>query len=593
MDLDVKLDNFISDTKSHAFLIFGPWGVGKTFAMDLWLKTKQAEEYAREFKVIKLSLFGISNVNELNALALKNECFKNKFIRWFKNLKLGVGFKAPLFTIDFPLQGIVQSLLSEKHQGKQKYLFILDDIERKDNALSIEKILGFVDSLPIENTKVILIANLEKLNGLDEFKGFKEKVIQDEFSFERPTRDAITSIIGKKYATYFINHNHFTNNLRTLIKLKMILSCLENDNEVNHCLIDCIYYCLLSICENKFDREELRTNYITIQKSDVLRILSGIRNDGNDSNDIEKNASKFVDKFSSNVDFLYENIKQLGLLDEIKENDLKKFIQTIYRIIHEERYEELKGVQIPLRDVPLKKCDEKGDSIFYSKNPNKEYLRVMEKFEKFFESKEYNLLDIFRNFIYVIVYYDRDVFKNLDGRKKEREIIKKCPKLISLYIFNNYNFDNENINLKWYADVKPKWLIDIEKRIFKKCSERFYTYFKLKARKDKIDLIELDSRIDSLKSIFAGEIFDCSLLKLDEIMTNAIKYIDALARGEMLKDTWSYCHSLIEWISRNNSDDKFVKTKKLLNELASKKTLSGYRLSILVTQYGLMQEIHE
>ena len=75
MTLEEKLNDFMQDDDAHAFLLNGPWGVGKTFAINEWCKTIDKKKQ----KVIFLSLFGISDVNELNALALNSESFKNKF----------------------------------------------------------------------------------------------------------------------------------------------------------------------------------------------------------------------------------------------------------------------------------------------------------------------------------------------------------------------------------------------------------------------------------------------------------------------------------------------------------------------------------
>lgn len=408
MNLDEKLSAFLSNTNAHAFLVKGIWGVGKTFAVDSWLKK------VNEYKIVKLSLFGVSNINELNALALKSENLRNKFKSWLKNNAKDFSVEFRGISLEIPLIGMVSTLLKEKHEGNKKILFVLDDIERKDNALTIEQVFGFVDSLPLSNTKVILITNTEKLSDLEEFKGFKEKVIQDEYNFKTPTNEAIVSIIGEKYSKYFVNNALSINNLRTLIRIKNILSFFKSDVDSN--IINCIYYCCLNIYENRLNREELIINYRK-HELDFLSIFSNLQNQMNEKESIEKKIQIYLLKIKKECDFVYENIRLLNLLSEIKENDLKSFVTNAYQMILDENYEDLAKLQVPKRNLPLKECPEYGKDVFYSARPNFEYLQIMKKFECYFKSDEYDLLDLFRKF-YTCVMNCKDIVTIISRGKK-------------------------------------------------------------------------------------------------------------------------------------------------------------------------------
>ena len=580
MELNEKLNAFLKDKNSHAFLVKGAWGVGKTFAVDLFLKE------VSEYKVIKLSLFGISSVNDLNALALKSESLKNRFVSWLKNIGQDVNVGVGSVSIGIPLIGMVSALLNEKHDDNKKYLFVLDDIERKDNELTIEQVFGFVDSLPHLCTKVILITNTEKLSDLEEFKGFKEKVIQNEYDFKTPTNEAITSIIGKEYANHFVNNKLPINNLRTLIKIKYILSFFESKVDSN--LIDCIYYCCLNIYENRLNKAELTENYKKYEL-DFLSILSHFQSKKNEQEDIEKKVKEYVESIHNDYDFVYENIKLLNLLNEIKENALKSFITNVYKMIYDEKYNDLVNLQIPKRNIPLKKYNEYGNNVFYSIKPNSEYLQIMKKFYDYFKSEEYDLLDLFKKFYFSVINCKDIVSNNSKGKILESKIIKECPTYIAKYIYNNSTFENDDINSPLFGGQIPEWILNIEKNIIKEYSCIFNKNYLKNSKNNKIDWLEINQKMHLLEKIFyEGKVLAASLFKTDDIMVNAVKHmIRKIINKTLNEKEWDYCHSLVRWISENRGKFKLDNSIKLIKEKMSVNNLSGHRLSLLVSQYAL------
>ena len=581
MNLNEKLDAFLNDNNSHAFLLHGPWGVGKTYAIDCWLNSKPKDGY----KIIKLSLFGISDINDLNSMALRAEGLKNKFKSYINGLSQDFSCGIGPVSIGLPLIGMVSSLLKEKHKDKNKYLFIIDDIERKDNDLSIEKILGFVDSLPFDNTKVILIANLDKLNDIKEFKGFKEKVIQTEYNLYQPTHNVINSIIGDQYSSIFIDNNYRIQNLRTLIQMKMILSNFEEEADFN--LVKCIYYCLLNICENRFGIEDLKNNYKN-NETDFFKYFLSMRNDDTYLKNVNKKVESYVSQFNSDVEYLYENIRLLNLLDMIRENDLKQFVFDVYNILISEDYERLNHINVPRRSTLLKEYEESTKSIFYSKNPNEKYFLIMKDFKQFFYSEEYDLLDLFIKFYSIVINCKDIISKSSNGKKMEKTIIKECPKLISSYIFNNLNMEADDVNLIFTMGKIPEWIISIENNIVLDYAEKFNNFYISKSQSEKINYNEINKRLDLIKCIFSStNLFDEKLFDIDSIMLNAIKYMLGILKEELNDDDWSYCDSLIKWMKDNKSRFDLDRSIQFLNTHASKNNLSGYRLLVLVNRYEL------
>lgn len=580
MNIEEKLNTFLKEDESHAFLLFGPWGVGKTFAINKWLQS------VKGYKVVELSLFGISNVNELNALALKEESIAKRFASWLKSVNQDANVGVGPVSVGLPLIGAVSAIVSllakpDEHSGKKKFLFVIDDIERKGNDLPIEKVLGFVDSLPKGNTKVVLVSNLEKLDGLKRFKGFKEKVIQDEFALRRPLDEAVKEIIGEKYSSNLIENAYPISNLRTLIRLKKILSIF--DSKIDPSLIDCIYYCLLNICENRLGKNDLAFNY----RKDLLRLERlrhlGLNEQKIDKKEIDEKVAFYIEAINNESDFLYENIKLLNLLKEIKEKELRAFVSKVYRLVSEERYNDLKSLSIPRRVVPLKQYREGGsNSVFYAKKPDDKYLAVMKDFEAFFQSNEYDKLDLFEKFCSTVVYCQDMVSKNSKGKTLERRIAKECPRIVSSYIFNDYNYDDDGADSLLFPFFKvPEWVRDLEKEMVRDYAKRFNEHFINEAKNKKINIEEMGRLLYLPERLFKDIIFEPLLFDVDGIMVHAIKHIDEIIDKDLDEESWHYCHSVIGWMAEKKGKFSFERSIELIKKKASRKNNSGFKFSIL------------
>ena len=581
MNINEKLDRFLKTKESHACLVYGPWGVGKTYAVEMWLSSLKNNEDFKEYKVIRLPLFGVSTINDLNAMALKEEGLKNKFIGWLKGLNQDINVGVGPVSVGIPLIGMVSTLLKEEHGKKKKLLFVIDDIERKDNALKIGEVLGFVDSLPADNTKVILIANLEELRDRSRFDGFKEKVVQEECKLDSPQKEAIVSIIGEQYADRFITNEYPIKNLRTLIKIKRILSHITRDVDDN--LLDCIYYCCLNICEKRLGKADLKEIY------NIARIGESVGNGKADKEKIEEETTQFVDGIKTEPDFIYENVKRLNLLNGIRENSLKDFISDVYSILSQEDYEKFESLTIPRRNIPLKTYEEYGNSVFYSKNPNVEYKAVMENFGRFFESDEYDLLKLLNNFYLTVSFCKDFVSVRSEGKIIEKQIIKKCPKLVASYLFNNATV--EELKDYFFIPSSQSWVFDNERDIAKAYAKIFNEHYVKEAKCNRLDMKEFQKRLNVIDGLFPETRgFNASALKIDEIMVNVIQRMEIILREDLVGDEWHNCHVTIQWIADKRGKYGFEKTIKLINSKALKKTLSGKRFSFLVKQYDLKEK---
>ena len=575
-----KLDSFLMNQDAHAFLLYGPWGVGETFCVNKWLaKVKQDKEY----KVISLSLFGISSLNELNALALTSESIKNKVFKTIKGLNHNLSFGVSPVTISLPLVGIVSSFLKEKHNLKQKYIFVIDDIERKDNKLTIEEILGFVDSLPKKNTKVILVTNLNKLNETEEFKGFKEKTIQDEYCLNFPSKEAVKEIIGLKYADKLITNKYPIKNLRTLFKLKKILN--ETNKNIDNNLLNCIYYCCVNIFENQLGKEDFVLEY-----SEQLRYSNKIFSNNKSQEEIEINIKNEVESrlkvLSRPFDILVENIKIRNLLSDIKEDKINEFVKNVYSLIINENYRELFELEIVKRSLPLKVYNENGDSVFFSGTPDNEYERIMSNFISYFNSNQYDHLDLFKKFCLTVNNCQDLICENSKGKEYEAQLKRNLPLIMAQYFVDNTNLDYVELNPPSLRINTPSWILNIEKNILEKFYDLFNKTILKQSKTTLINLEEIDEKFSIIQIIFTGiDQFDYTQIQFDDFVKNTIENVSKYLDGTITENQWSQCLSIFKWLYTNQEKYSLPKTKELINELKNEKGVRGYRFSFL-SQYG-------
>ena len=161
-----------TDFYNYAVMIDGAWGSGKTyFVKHVLLKKIESNEK----RVLYVSLYGISNIQELGKKLYLDFLFKDKSKLVTEHSELvenvigtmidiGAPFMGKLGDIDIKekkIKNIVQNTV--KHICPMKNcVLIFDDLERCD--CSIQDILGYINGFVEQaEMKVIIIANQEEL----------------------------------------------------------------------------------------------------------------------------------------------------------------------------------------------------------------------------------------------------------------------------------------------------------------------------------------------------------------------------------------------------------------------------------------------
>ena len=166
-DINKILKDFLEQNDSYtSVLIDGKWGSGKTTQIRKCLSEIDNND------IVYVSLFGVKNVNELSS------CFNSigKIVKVIGNVA-SIG----LSVIPVVGSGITSALSNvlDQHSGVKKIkkdkIFVFDDLERVDESMSLTSLLGFFNTLMLNNCRVLC------LSALDEIKDDKRRTDFDRF----------------------------------------------------------------------------------------------------------------------------------------------------------------------------------------------------------------------------------------------------------------------------------------------------------------------------------------------------------------------------------------------------------------------------
>lgn len=190
---DMQIDKIITEyvlakETDYAIMIDGEWGAGKSWYWENVLTgqiknlpTKDStEEKPSYYNVAKISLFGISSVDDLRIKIFEETStfFANKYVKTGAKLTGMVLNKvAGFFNVSETNAQDVSHLLSEFSVNLDHYVLCFDDLERIKTELLIE-LLGYINTLvEHDKVKVVFICNENELKDVDYHK-YKEKIVR-------------------------------------------------------------------------------------------------------------------------------------------------------------------------------------------------------------------------------------------------------------------------------------------------------------------------------------------------------------------------------------------------------------------------------
>ncbi len=261
-NLKGAFQKFLTDN-NRAIIVDGAWGIGKTYHVLQFIK--ELKKSKSKQKIIYVSLFGKSNIDEVHTeiYSRLHPIKKNakKIIEVIPKVAPLVGTVGDIISnLEFALKdsdteesqkdtekdvlqesskdtplsehmsaveniadnlntlsGDSESLLT-KTSNKYRNIIVLDDFERLDfEKISLIDMLGYVNSLFLQNFKVIVVCNSKEIRATEEnnFLAFKEKVFDREYIITATNEEIINSYFGEDFVSlddYIISE--FNNNLR-------------------------------------------------------------------------------------------------------------------------------------------------------------------------------------------------------------------------------------------------------------------------------------------------------------------------------------------------------------------------------------------
>jgi hypothetical protein len=262
--------DYLSKPTDFAVQIVGSWGYGKTYYYrkslePLICNTPIVSNANKKYKPVYISLFGLKSVEDI-ATKIVMDFYQSKYFKAYFSkisfrkklkitqniLKIGVrGF------LNFKRLGNVNEYLTdiktigENTLDTNELIICFDDLERKDTALKIEDLTGYINSLVDEGIKVLIISNDDLLlKDGDTYKNLKEKIIGISVEFVPNVRETLESIIKARYSTFPVYSKYLTDNIDDLINLSK-----ANDNNFRHIIyaLDSFHNCYSKIKSEIFD----------------------------------------------------------------------------------------------------------------------------------------------------------------------------------------------------------------------------------------------------------------------------------------------------------------------------------------------------
>jgi len=253
------LDSFFNKKEFSVLVLRGAWGIGKTYLWENYIREKISKKEINQTAYSYVSLFGLHGLSELKSRIFSvGEILKtekeveqelktsseneNRILRILLDTK-----SSGLSSLRFWGQKIQNAKLLPQSKGFSSiidlveyslinnYLICLDDIERKEDNLTIRQIMGFIDEVgKRKKCKIVLILNDKTLNqrDLEEFNKYREKVIDLEIEYHPSIRDNLLKCFKPDY--FFLEDllNVFqilrVSNIRIFKKFKWSISKIQN-----------------------------------------------------------------------------------------------------------------------------------------------------------------------------------------------------------------------------------------------------------------------------------------------------------------------------------------------------------------------------
>ena len=169
----------------YAVMLTGPWGIGKSFLIDKFLKSALKEDQ----RYIYVSLFGLASAHEIDAAIFRATypLLDSKGVKIVGHLA-----KVAMRYVRVDPEIKIADWLSKFNAA----LYVFDDLERCE--MDTNKVLGYINNyVEHDKCKVIIIANEAEIKKSDDYERRREKIIGRTLEVQSAFDEALTYFLSK------------------------------------------------------------------------------------------------------------------------------------------------------------------------------------------------------------------------------------------------------------------------------------------------------------------------------------------------------------------------------------------------------------
>lgn len=491
MDYIKTVRDFINpNNKSNVLLIKGDWGVGKTYTVNSVLpRDKENTCY--------LSLFGVKNISDLNLQLLEKTSIKAKTIK--KAAKylpdFGVGYEA--ISINFTPSKLFNILADMKFKDKKQKFFIIDDIERKDNKLSLLDIFGFIDSLHLKESKFILIMNDKEISRSDDAKSLKgliDKTVDEILVINKPTIKTKCDVFGSKdILTYCNDAFLIADNLRIIKKFKNIVQLLriEINNKSSFLLNSILYYLLFENDPHYFINSII--NNETKESVYIQNLSVNGKKDKKLYNEIYDEISKeYKNRNLSLKDWYVKYLSNLDEFSQCETKSLRKVLSDVYFLMSNTDYKSLINSKFELNRLKRKPFSMDYLKIYLNSKPGHLIEIYLKKILTAYRSKNYAFSEIYKQFSTFYCEFKAYIDSSSNAKMIVKNIIEGLfADLSEEMISKNFEYDNTFNGLQYFNNPTKRQIFNyLLDELFIYIKTTYFVHYNFKTLKAKRSIFD-------------------------------------------------------------------------------------------------------
>lgn len=334
-NLSAIIKDYLSKPTNYAIQIVGNFGYGKSYHYKATLDPLIADtpthvDNSKKYKPIYISLFGLKSIEEIDTKivltffqsALFKHYFKKKLLR--RRLAVtGSVFKVAMRGfLNFSRLGNVNEYLTDIKTAGQgaldtnELLICLDDIERKDEKLTMHDISGYINALVDEGTKVVIISNEDILKKhAPDYKDLKEKIIGITVDFVPDATQTVNDIIKIKYKDQKIYREYLASLNDLIVDFALSVNC--NFRHLIYAL-DRLHICYSLIRSKIIDPKHQLSQKVEEQLRNITSFILAISAEYKMSNLNYSNMSHFTRIGNLSFKIVASNEKNVSRKEEEK-----------------------------------------------------------------------------------------------------------------------------------------------------------------------------------------------------------------------------------------------------------------------------------